>query len=290
MINAGQCADCGNRATIRLNVPIDCRWEQSLSPVQKPQAAQLLHTIRRRWISWRGDRSGMVTIKHDYMRKTIPDFVGVRDKLASSSVIEVDPKFVPGTKSMGYALRPDFRRTRIVEYTDAGLRRRVRKAQHENEGLLLPVHRWLRSRLSLLQFDLPRALAIIESVERVPEKRRRRVHTLEDYRLILTELALSLADELTTGIPELGCDEHGRVHTSVSRLPGILRGCLRFGSEPLVGLELKNSQPIFLGLVAEEFSRSKQARHRLLAYRPNPRNPYGRPERRQGEACRAIAC
>jgi hypothetical protein len=183
---------------------------------------------------------------------------------------------------MKYRIRPGFRTTRIAEYADEALYGRIETARLKAESNLLPVHRWLRESLKLLEFDLNRALAIVSCVDQVPEKRRKRVLTLDDYRLMLSEQCKAFREEMTLGTPELTCDKHGRVHTAFSRLPGIVRGCVSFGGEPLVGLDLKNAQPLFLGMVAVDFQSSSQARNRILKHEPSTEHPYGRRQRGGG--------
>lgn len=134
-----------------------------------------------------------------------------------------------------------------------------------------------------MEFDLDRALAIVSCVDQVPEKRRIRVLTLDGYRLMLSEQCKAFKEELTSGTPELMCDEHGRVHTSFSRLLGIVRGCVSIGGEPLVGLDLKNAQSLFLGMLAVDFQYSSQARNRILTYESNSEHPYGRRQQGGGE-------
>jgi hypothetical protein len=270
------------RPILRLSVPVNDRWSSGLNPALEPQAAQLLDTVHRKWMSWRGDRRGTVPLKHAYLRKTIPDIAHVRRELARSGVMQIDEGFVPGKKSMGYRVQPEFRSTRMAEYSDAALCRRAAKLRSAVEKELLPVHRWLRGKLRLLDFDLERALAIIAEIDQVPEKRRKRVLTVDDYHLMLSEQARSFHVELAYDTPELSCDAHGRVHTSITRLPAIIRRCLSVDGELLVGLDLKNSQPLFLGLVSREFYSSRRAKHRLLKFEPNPKDQYGR-QRKGGD-------
>lgn len=269
----------GNRHTVRLSVPVDGRWSQGFRPDFESEAAQFIQTIRRRWLANHGDQTGAVAIKHAYIRKTVPRFLEVRDRLAGNGVIDFDKKFVPDKHSMRYRVRPEFRTTRVADYSNETLCRAIENVRLEAEGNPLPVHRWLRESLKLLEFDLDRALAIVSCVDEVPEKRRKRVLTLDDYRLMLSEQCKAFKEELTSGTPELTCDQHGRVHTSFSRLPGIVRGCVSIGGEPLVGLDLKNAQPLFLGMVAVDFQSSSQARNRILKYEPNTEQPYGRQQR-----------
>jgi hypothetical protein len=84
-----------------------------------------------------------------------------------------------------------------------------------------------------------------------------------------------LSRRLAAGDHVLTCDRFGRVHTLLTRLHRDLRGCLSVNGEPLAGWDLKNSQPLFAGLLACWFVRSKDARYRLgRATFADAGNPY----------------
>ena len=275
-------------STIRVNVPVNGQWCRNLHNKKEVEHALLLHVIERRWISYRGDAAGTVRLKHDYLRALIPDLVKVRARLVENGVIDVDKCFVPGVRSMGYTTKPEFRITRVETYDDAAIARRIAQSRAKDEKRLQPVHRSLRENLTLPEFDLQRALAIVYEIDRVPPKRRKRVLNLADYHQMLTKQCRSFHEELTFGRPELHPDKHGRVHTSISRLPGVVRGCLSIDGEPLVGCDLKNAQPLLLGLVAARFRLCRHGRGKLLKHKPMDKNPYGRRQRGGGEEAFSI--
>jgi hypothetical protein len=73
----------------------------------------------------------------------------------------------------------------------------------------------------------------------------------------------------------LTVDRFGRVHTPITSLAKELRPCLSVAGESLVGLDLRNSQPLIAGICARQFYRSKDARQRMLQRTfDNDHDPY----------------
>ena len=97
-----------------------------------------------------------------------------------------------------------------------------------------------------------------------------------EYRALLIEQAQRFNQQIIDGTPELSVCRYGRVHTAITRLPATLRRCLSFDGQPLVGIDLRNSQPLFCGLVAVEAIGSRQSRSRLMRFKPSAGKPYGR--------------
>lgn len=60
---------------------------------------------------------------------------------------------------------------------------------------------------------------------------------------------------------------YGRFHSPVTRIPRELRCCFSVAGEGLVELDVTNSQPLFLGLLAREYHRDPKAGRRLLGGR-----------------------
>jgi hypothetical protein len=235
-------------------------------------AAYFLNLVHWKWVCWRADRDGFVRLKYDYLTRVIPKEHWVKlvhgcltgfDRLPGSAsrtypaVIEIDG-CEQGVKCRGYRLAPGYRRVRRVACTDDALSRRIREVYARAEGLpLLPVHRWLRDHLGRLDFDFRKALAVIATMEPEDEC----AMDVGDYRQLLAGSCQRLAD----GEHFLTCDPYGRVHTLATCLPKALRGCLSVGGRPLVGLDLKNSQPLIAGLCARQFYRSSASSRCRLA-------------------------
>lgn len=206
-------------------------------------------------------------------------------------VIEVD-EYVGAGRSRGYRLLPPYDETRRLVCTDPGVNQQVWKLM-AGQPKLHEVHRWLERKLPALELDWGRAVEVIETLEpdefgpATPEEaadadaRARRRHAravrradargkphprpprpvravpraeqVAEYRRHLRERAKMLAD----GEHYFTRCDFGRVHTPVTSLPKALRPCLSVGGKPLVGLDLKNSQPLFLALLAVRWYQGK---------------------------------
>lgn len=255
-------------------VPADDRWSRRLNPDHRSEAGYLLNLIRWKWLCWQADDDGFVPLKAAYLHRVVdpPVLNALRAVLVENRVLDWDQTYTKGKRSMRYRVRDEFRRTRFTECSSRKVRRRIWRLQDEAERKLLPVHKWLRGRLMRLEFDLPMAESIIAGMVPDPDT------PLSEcgYRELLTGQAQRLDQQIIDGTPELSVCRHGRVHTEITRLPATLRRCLSFGGQPLVGIDLRNSQPLFCGLVAVEGMRSRQTRSRLLGFEPPAASPYGR--------------
>jgi hypothetical protein len=162
---------------------------------------------------------------------------------------------VIGEKSYGYRLAAAYLTVRRTVCTDPELNRKIWRYEQERDRALLPVHCWLRGHLGLLKFDAARARRIVATMHPDPDSEL----TLEEYQCALA----GICHRMAAGDHWLVCDPYGRVHTPVTSLPRQLRCCLSVAGEPLVGWDVKNSQPLMAALLACRFVRSKDARHRL---------------------------
>ncbi len=132
---------------------------------------------------------------------------------------------------------------------------------------LRPIHRWLESKLRLIEFDLDLAHSIIRTLQPDDDAKISR----REYRAILRGSCQRFAD----GELYLTCDRFGRVHTPLTSLAKPLRCCLSVDGETLVGLDLANSQPLIAGICARQFFNSAKGRQRLLQRSfNNQANPY----------------
>jgi hypothetical protein len=232
-------------------------------------ASYFLNLIHWRSICWQADENNFVRLKHDYLVKVIPKVIlpDVRDALVGAGVVEWDDDYAIGKKCMGYRLAPGYRRTRRVVCTNEVLTRRIRRVNSKRERALTPTHRWLWGKLGRLAFDMDRAVSIIATLRPEPSS----CLTISEYREQRAEFCQKLAD----GEHYFDCDRYGRVHTLLTSLDRELRCCLSVGGRPLVGLDLKNSQPLIVGMVARQFYSSKNAPRRLSAMAfGGARHPY----------------
>jgi hypothetical protein len=208
---------------------------------------------------WRADRFGYVRLKHRYLNRVIPDGMirPIRKRLEADGVIEVDPELQPNC-SFGHKLTDRYRRTHRIECDDLKLNKRIWRLLQEDERDLLPVHRHLKAKMDLLEVDLERARAIIAGLR----PRSGSGKTAKAHRLDLLDHCLRLANRDGWFV----VDKFGRLHTPLTSLVRELRCCLSVGGKPLVEIDLANSQPLVLAMLAREFLRFRVARKRLLEH------------------------
>ena len=157
-------------------------------------------------------------------RRIVRQGDAVRYWAVKSGLVQCDNFYAKGRKSLGYRLCPELaqRTWRLTRRTNKAIVRNLRKTEVERS----PVVRWLTKNLSR-----------IEAV--VPE-------------------GLSWMDELSLQAVNDGCiafnpeDEFGRrYHSNLTNLRSDLRQYLRVDGQPLVQIDISNSQPLFQAVVAE---------------------------------------
>lgn len=285
--------------TAHLYVPINL--DLSIYPLKyRGPIAYLLDLIHRKTCSWQADEHGFVRLKSEYLTKVIPPRLWnglLRDYLESGggvipgtderypTVVQTDA-YDQGIKCRGYKLVDEYRSMGLSKCEDPKFITKLKRVKKEDDKRLLPVHLHLREQFKRLEFDLPRALKIINTL--VPEEevgrwrwidgklKRCQPLSIDDFRGILIGQAQRLAD----GIPFFEPDEYGRVHTPIVSLPKELRCCLSIrtesGQEPIVWLDARNSQPLIAVMLAMVwYSSSEMSRSRIRNQKfSKDRNPY----------------
>lgn len=258
---------------VRLYVPRDQNWKRGLSDDTYPGAAWFLNLLHWKWICWRADDDGFVRLKSDYLRKVVPreSLSEIRNVLHDSGVIDWDHSYIKGNRSMRYRLCEPYRRTQVVECHDEKLGRKLRKLQRKQK--FLPVHDWLKGRLTLLCFDRQRAESIISGMYPDDDS----PLDVVEYQALVSGQVQRFDDQQAAGTPELTVCRYGRVHTAVTRLPVSLRQCLSSQGQPIVSIDLCNSQPLFAGLVALDYYSSRSKKRRLHEFEStDSKKQYGR--------------
>ena len=130
-----------------------------------------------------------------------------------------------GKKSLGYRLCPELAQQtwRLTRRTNRAIVRNLRKTEGERS----PVVRWLTKNLGRIEAVIPEGLPWTD------------------------ELALQAVNEGCIAFnPE---DEFGRrYHSNLTNLRSDLRKHLRVDGQPLVQIDISNSQPLFQAVVAEQ--------------------------------------
>ncbi len=238
--------------------PTRCGFE----PDEVASVYFFLHIVRWKQIQWQADADGFSRLKWDYLERIIGRALlpKLRVKLVQNGVIEWDASSARGTKCQGFRIRSPYREQKweLITCADDALNRRIQTAYADGAVAPLAVHGWLTSKFEALDFDLTRALAIIPTLPVDPDFAT--TGTADEYRRLLGEQCRAVADRFH----ETSVCRYGRFHSPLTRLHRALRPALSVGGRPLVELDVANSQPLFLGLVAREYYRSGMARKRLL--------------------------
>lgn len=221
--------------------------------------AYFLNLIHWRWCSRRGDEAGFVRLSWKLLTRVIPRemWTEIRRKL---TFYEAYPTVVERRASglgrcRGYRLAEEFRETRRIVCTDARINRRVAKV-YSTEPQQQPVHRWLKAKLDLVRFDMELADSILHTLRPTGRKM-----AATEYRRRLRDYCTRLAN----GDHTFSVDVYGRVHTLITDLKRELRRCLSVNGQHLVNIDLANSQPLFLGILARQYLAGGRHRKRLLA-------------------------
>lgn len=105
------------------------------------------------------------------------------------------------------------------------------------EGRYYSLIKWFRD--EKLTIDVSRAHSIIDKhnfIEDAPNK----------YLQYLT-----IVDMINEKDYHMKSDKNNRFYTNITNLPKILRGCLKYDGEELVGLDVSNTQPLLLGIICD---------------------------------------
>lgn len=224
-------------------------------------ARYFLHRIIWGHVQKQRTLNDYVPLKFEYLRTVIPDRVlkPLKDALCDpdNGVVECDGCYIEGEKAFGYRLGPLFRTDRIIRTTiDGSTAEKVRANRRtESKKIRLPVHRWLRSQFRSLDVDLPRALSLLSSDP--------------NYEINKIPVEQIAAKEV-----EFSFCSMGRVHTSLTRCPKVVRPALHVSGEPLVGLDIANSQPLFLSLVVINYRKNGNKMCGYPTFKDKPTDPY----------------
>ena len=249
---------------------IPLRFESTMFPAaERDYAHYFLNLLHWKWVCHRADSEGFVRLKYDYITRIIPRGLWrtMAYRLQEAGVIEWDLSSEWGRHSHGFRLAPGYRRVQRVCCSDRVLSCKIRRVYDRTDVPLQPVHRWLESKLPRLKIDQARAHTLISKM--LPDD----PETFDaiEYRLQQKALVQRFVD----GELPLSTDAYGRVHTPLTQMAKSLRCCLRVGGEPLVMLDLANSQPLIAGLLARQFYGRREAKRQMLVRSfDNLRNPY----------------
>ena len=198
-------------------------------------ARWILHRIVWGKMMKKASEDGFVSLKYDYLTEIIPRKVlrPLLDVLIKDGAIECDNHFIRGYKSFGYRLSERYFKDQIVrvELCNKQTAEKIKvNRRAEYKKVRLDVHCHLRNQLKKLTIDLPYALSLIKGH-----------HEFEMVKIPAMQIAERDFDFKVC--------RYGRIHTDVTRCHSKMRNAMLLNGEPLVSVDIKNSQPLFLGLL-----------------------------------------
>lgn len=183
------------------------------------------HKITRK-TRWNG-----CNLKYDYLEKIYTrNFLRYKKALVDCGVIYCNEHYKIGKYSKNYKI------------TDEYLNKPFRAVSVKDNVLLKNVRNWSQHSLPTTEihqhlYDFLAELEIVDNPnmgEVKPE-------------------CLIIADMIKDKNFYLYQDDYGRVHTNITILNKKIRSCLRWRGERLVSIDIKNSQPLFLNVVIDEY-------------------------------------
>lgn len=218
-------------------------------------ACYFIHKIYEQRVLNIRHREEFVPLKAQYLRKVISErkYTDIRAALLASKVVETDGKYIKGEKCMGYRLGSNWmeRKHRKLNISSKRLISSMEKARIRSESHLTDDQKKM--------LNLLKTIKIINGAEKlIPLS-----HSRDQLQANRTSISL-IEDGLWYLIP----DRYGRVHTNITNLSSHLRKALRVSGQPLVEIDIRNSQPFFFGLLLILYFTN---RHKLSSYNtPSP--------------------
>ena len=191
----------------------------------------------------RDEKGGFVNIPAESMRAFFPNNAAYRkakDCLIAGGAIITDNHYVVGGKSRGYILSERFStmRHKRAAITNHRLARKIVRSRHERSMSFTGVYRHLFENLLDIEIDHDAALALLRHQgDYCPDN----------------ETAIRLIEGKQFHF--VVCP-YGRVHTNVTNLKSSLRQFLSVRGEPLVNLDVRNSQPLIFAAILAGFYRA----------------------------------
>lgn len=264
---------------IRLYVPEGFRPEEYLPEELHPYAdcaRYFLHRIIYGVIFGRLDRRhGYTRLKKDYMK---PFFAGhyheIRTALVTSGAVEVETgddgkeSYSIGHMAKGYRLGPALLDRKWVLCTPAyrPLRKAIFKWRQEDptRKRMSRPYRHVVEWYKQTKIDASRAKSMIDQFE-----------SPEDCKLSeceYREMLVKQVEAIDQGHHNYTICRYGRLHHDVSNLKSDLRCCLSYQDSPLVNLDIRNSQPLFLCLLMLICQANSGCLEHLCSYRPRKKS------------------
>lgn len=216
---------------------------------------------------------GWVSLQASYLKKVIGvDYIKYRDLLISSGVIEFNGSYITGSRSMLYRLNPAYIKLAVNTYEilDQKLLAKIMKIESELKDEKDEHLKSLKHLVGVLEkHNLSIDEVGVKNWIAVEDERYRGHYSLVQQNPILAPAdkdiihpdlrrarQLQLADDFLNYRYNYSSDHHFgcRFHSLLTYSPSDFRPFLKHGDEPLVSLDLQNSQPYLLnGVLNADF-------------------------------------
>jgi hypothetical protein len=179
----------------------------------------ILHIIHYRHCIEAIPKEDFVPLKADYLRREIPGWNRIKHWLLKANIIESDHFYIQGQKCYGYRAGEQYRQ---APYRFITIKTTTPQEHDDDNPFPMPIHTWLKRqahRIEVVQDEKSDQLQIIrDGLWRFNSK-----------------------------------DAFGwRFHSNLTQLKTEARKSLRVRGKPLVEIDIKNSQPLFLAKLLRE--------------------------------------
>ena len=213
----------------------------------------LLHTVMMGRVHdsryRKGHRRGFVPIKATFMRAIVGRhaWAPIRSLALALGLVECDNKFLVGRRAKGYRILPPHSAVpwQLCELDNTALARRLKQWRRERRQA-----EWDAIQAGEVSVAPDVCSFLFDNLQRV---RLKKDAPLDQF---APEVAIA-ADMIRRGRWFFHVDNHGRIHTNISNLKKELRAYLDVDGETLRNLDIANSQPLFVGILAVRRRRGK---------------------------------
>lgn len=282
-----------------LRIPANLNLEQLIKE-HKPQGAKgwginmdnlayILDCIIYHGIIYKEDyyenNNRYVPLKTEYLKNMVSDYKNCIKFLMDNGIIERSSNYIPNKRSYGYRISSQYLGDGWVKAQIGNTMKKKITQQKKAQEQATPIIKGLAERRKHLidflkspKFQIDTEAALRE-LELYPErqylkKQRQMAEKKEKFNTkeVVDEINQTmnnfkhLIEIINTKEFDVIIDESGhRLHSPLARLPKFLRKYLTYDGQPLVSIDLKNSQPFFsLLLLDEEFYKDKTNPYSLI--------------------------
>ena len=216
------------------------------------EAYCIFHNMHLFRVRTRQPKDVWIDLHYDYCDRRFPHWRELRslllDGILERTEVEsypelgiVIPRGLKGHRCYGYRFARE-------EYRHATVRKRLItdprliKIIEAHKNIKYPVQRWLEKNLQQIEMVNPPDDTLWDLAMDEGDPEIRYCTYREQVELIQARSWVFVADDFSR-----------RIHTNLTQLKRELRACLRVAGRPLVQLDIKNSQPLFIGLAAKRY-------------------------------------